>query len=70
MLKKKIQISTKNLQVKWLKVFCGFWHVHLDEESSYLTTFNTPFGRYRWLRMPFGITSAPEEYQRRQDQAI
>ncbi|CAG2188277.1 unnamed protein product [Mytilus edulis] len=48
----------------------GFWHVQLDEESSYLTTFNTPFGRYRWLRMPFGITSAPEEYQRRQDQAV
>ena len=48
----------------------GFWYVHLDEESSYLTTFNTPFGRYRWLRMPYGITSAPEEYQRRQYQAI
>ena len=48
----------------------GFWHVELDDESSYLTTFNTPFGRYRWLRMPFGISSAPEEYQRRQDQAI
>jgi hypothetical protein len=48
----------------------GFWHVHLDEGSSYLITFNTPFGRYRWLRMPFGITSAPEEYQRRQYQTI
>ena len=48
----------------------GFWHVHLDERSSYLITFNTPFGRYHWLRMPFGITSAPEEYQRRQYQAI
>ena len=34
----------------------GFWHVVLDEESSYLTTFGTPTGRYRWLRMPFGIT--------------
>ncbi|CAC5426704.1 unnamed protein product [Mytilus coruscus] len=42
----------------------GFWHVELDEESSLLTTFNTPFGRYRWLRMPFGLSSAPEEYQR------
>ncbi len=48
----------------------GFWHVALDEESSYLTTFNTPFGRFRWLRMPFGISSAPEEFQRRQDQII
>ena len=48
----------------------GFWHVELDDESSYLTTFNTPFGRYHWLRMPFGISSAPEEYQRRQDQTV
>lgn len=48
----------------------GFWQVELDRESSLLTTFNTPFGRYRWLRMPFGISSAPEEYQRRQDQTV
>ena len=43
----------------------GFWQVQLDSESSYLTTFNTPFGRYCWLRLPFGIKTAPEEYQRR-----
>ena len=43
----------------------GFWQVQLDKESSFLTTFNTPFGRYRWLRLPFGIKTAPEEYQRR-----
>ena len=48
----------------------GFYHVKLDEESSFLTTFNTPFGRYRWLRMPQGISSAPEEYQLRQHEAI
>jgi hypothetical protein len=48
----------------------GFWHVALDEQSSHTTTFNTPFGRYRWLRMPFGVKSAPEEFQRRQDQAL
>ena len=40
----------------------GFWHVELDHESSLLTTFNSPFGRYRFLRLPFGITSASEEY--------
>ena len=33
----------------------GFWHEALDDESSYVTTFNTPFGRYRWRRMPFGM---------------
>jgi hypothetical protein len=43
----------------------GFWQVKLDEESSELTTFNTPFGRYCWKRMPFGINSAPEIFQRR-----
>ena len=43
----------------------GFWHVRLDESSSYATTFGTPWGRYRWLRMPFGISPAPEEFQRR-----
>ena len=37
----------------------GFLQVVLDEPSSYLTTFWTPFGRYRWLCMPFGIKSAP-----------
>ena len=53
-----------------LDVSKGFWHIELDEPSSYLTTFNTPFGRYRWLRMPFGISSAPEVFQRRMHEVI
>jgi hypothetical protein len=43
----------------------GFWQIRLEEESSIATTFNTPFGRYRWKRMPFGLNSAPEVFQRR-----
>ena len=42
----------------------GFWQKLLDTDSSYKTTFNTPFGRYRWKRMPFGILSTPEVWQR------
>ena len=42
----------------------GFWQVKLDEHSSKLCTFNTPFGRYRFLRLPFGIKSAPEIFHR------
>ena len=38
----------------------GFWHLQLDEEGSLLTTLGTPWGRYRWTRMPFGISPAPE----------
>ena len=48
----------------------GFWHVNLDEESSYLTTFQTPFGRYHWRCMPFGISSAPEVFQREMHKLI
>ena len=48
----------------------GFWHVVLGEESKRLTTFETPFGKYCWKRMPFGISSAPEEFQRRIDEAL
>ena len=33
-------------------------HVKLTESSSFLTTFWGPQGRYRWLRLPFGISSA------------
>ena len=42
----------------------GFLQLELDEASSYLTTFATPFGRYRFLRLPYGISSAPEVFHR------
>ena len=41
----------------------GYWNVKLDEESSYLTTFNTPNGRYRFLRMPFGLRMSQDVFQ-------
>ena len=37
----------------------GFLQIKLSEQSSYLTTFWGPDGRYRWLWLPFGISSAP-----------
>ena len=48
----------------------GFWHCVLDEESSMLTTFNTPYGRYRWLRLPFGLSVSPEIFQKRVTQTL
>ncbi|XP_033126391.1 uncharacterized protein LOC117124312 [Anneissia japonica] len=42
----------------------GFWQIQLDEDSSKLCTFITPFGRYRFLRLLFGISSAPEVYHK------
>ncbi|KAL1259036.1 hypothetical protein QQF64_009613 [Cirrhinus molitorella] len=43
---------------------CGFWQVPLDEESSKLTTFMTPYGRYKFLRMQYGISTGSEVFQR------
>ena len=62
------EIATRLNGAKLFSVFDarnGFWQVELDDESSSLTTFNTPFGRYRRKRMPFGINSAPEVWQRK-----
>jgi len=42
----------------------GFWQLKLTDESSKLCTFNTPFGRYRFKRLPFGINSASEVFQK------
>ena len=43
----------------------GFWQIPLAEESRLLTTFITPFGRYAFNKLPFGILSAPELFQKR-----
>ena len=48
----------------------GFWHVRLDEETARLTTFATPFGRFMWKRMPFGIAPASQIFQKRLEQAL
>ena len=41
----------------------GFHQILLDEDSQRLTTFMSPYGRYCYLRLPFGINSAPEHFQ-------
>ena len=48
----------------------GFWQLKLDEESSCLCTFNTPIGRYRFKRLPFGVKCAPEIFQRTMDPMV
>ena len=53
-----------------LDVKNAYWHVVLDDESSKLTTFSTPFGRYRWLRMPFGCNVSSEIFQTRLQQSL
>ena len=48
----------------------GYWHQKLDQASSFLTTFNTEIGRFRYTVMPFGITVACDVFQRQLDQCF
>ena len=48
----------------------GYWHQQLDEQSSYLTTFNTEFGRYRYTVMPFGATVPRDVFQHKLDECF
>ena len=48
----------------------AYWHIMLDEESSYLTTFQTCYGRYRWVRLPFGLNVSAEIFQRKLLEAL
>lgn len=43
----------------------GFYQIKLTTESSKMCTSSTPMGRYRFLRMPFGISSAPEIFHKK-----
>ena len=48
----------------------GYHQCPLDEESQSFTTFITPFGRFKYLRAPYGISSISEHYNRRMDEAF
>lgn len=42
----------------------GFWQMQLEEESLKKCILITPYGRYRFVRLPFGIPSASEVHHR------
>ena len=48
----------------------GFWQIPLAQSSRELTTFLTPFGRYCFNKLPFGISSAPEHFQKRMSRIL
>lgn len=41
----------------------SFWMIPIDKESSDLCTFSTPFGRFKYLRLPFGLNLSSECFQ-------
>ena len=48
----------------------SYYCIVLDYESSLLTTFNTHRGRFRFVRLPFGLACAQDIFQRMMDQIL
>lgn len=48
----------------------GFWAINLKNESSLLTTFNTVFGRYRYLRLAMGLKNSMDLFQKKVDECF
>jgi hypothetical protein len=48
----------------------GYWSIKLDPESQKLTTFQTPFGRYCFQRLPFGLSVSQDIFQVEMDKIL
>ena len=48
----------------------GYWSVRLDPKSQLLTTFNSPFGRFCFQRLPFGLKTSQDVFQRAMDDML
>ena len=48
----------------------GYWCQELDVASSFLTTFNTELGRFRYTVLPFGVTVAGDVFQCKLDRCF
>ena len=48
----------------------GYWNIRLDHASSLYTTFNSPHGRYRFLRLPFCLICVQDIFQKKVDETF
>ena len=48
----------------------GYWNIEVHPDSVHLLTFNTPFGRYAYKKLPFGLVSSQDVFQRAVDETF
>lgn len=48
----------------------GFFQMGIDKSSSKYTAFNTCFGTYKFLRLPMGLSTAPNSFQLLMDKVL
>ena len=63
-------IDSKSTVFAKLDASSGYFQIKLDEESSLLTTFLLPEGKFRYTRAPMGLSSSSDEFCRRTDEAL
>ena len=62
-----IQRVTGSGMMSMLDGFSGYNQVLVSKEDQHKTTFTTPWGTYKFLRMPFGLLNADATFQRSMD---
>ena len=61
------EVTTRMPEATYFSVLdasSGYWQISLDQESAKLCTFNSPFGRYMFKYLPFGLSSAQDIFQK------
>ena len=59
-----VRTNGRCTSVNKVSVNSGFYQIQLTKDSQLLTIFISPFGRFCYQRLPFGINLRPEHYQR------
>ena len=65
-----MEVSSGSKYFTIMDAMHGYWQIPLAEDAQPLTTFITPWGRYKFLRGPMGFISTGDEFCRRGDVAL